>query len=540
MSDDPDTVEPFNHAGYREDIDRNGDGIPDRRQQGYDPSTGDPLDIHLPGPQRFDLQHIENVPVSRTAREALMSIGASYDNAEGNSRNPEFRQENEAAVKTQAATEQAADGTANPNFHERASARALWERRKHMPQKESGLLKNFRQIQSAPNEPKTGLEVFQSLGHGLAAGVMIGAKQAIRNREIRLWKENEEFLLEVARNKDRDAMIANDTAKDLRDITQGGHGGPGDAGPANGPAGDSTPGNSGPGANGPDDRGPGDGSTPPPSTGPGGGSPGSAEPEVQQAAGSDRTAPEAGAVQTVGPVTMGDIEPSPAANDQGNGIDAAGPKFSPQAGRERENTEAPVQDQAKGTEGAAITPPAQPVKPEQLPAIEKPAAVAPARANANVAAGAAVAVVAPVAAPIVTAAATHQSQREVGSDFQSSAKGPAAPVPAPAQANVAKSPQIASATAIQGQRRLGMMPEGSMRIPATAKAPAQGQGTLLALAASIKDAKGPVLSKGASSPGIGRQVAGLGMEIAMKVLNERQMPNAPVQQIGRDTSGIGR
>lgn len=524
MSDDSDLVEPFNHAGYRENIDRNGDGIPDRMQQGYDPSTGDPLEIHLPAPQRFDLEHVENVPVSRGAREALMSLGASYDNAEGNSRNAELRASTAEAVRTQGATEQQVETSASPNFHERASARALWERRKHMPQKESGVLKNLRQIQSAPNEPKTGMEVLQALGHGIAGGIMIGARQAIRNREIRLWKENEEFLLEVARNKDRDALLSNNSAKDLRDATQGG---PGDSG-ATPPA---TPGTNGP------DQGPGgDGAAPEtnsPDRGPDGGGSGQNGIEPAPAATAGEANPELAAVQTVGPVTIGDIEPPAAANDHVLVTDANSPKFAPQAGREREAGTSVSDDVQPGAGPATEGKPEQKAAPLPAAGVDGAGVVSPARANGNLAAGAAVAAVAPIAAPVVTAAATHQAQREAGASFPSSGKGPSQTAPAPAV------PEI-SVAASPSPRKLGTAPAGRMSIPAKVQAPAQREGTLLALAASIQNTKGRVVSKGPAAPGIGRQAAGLGMDLAMKIIADREAPSVSVKQFGRDSSSMGR
>lgn len=604
MADDDNILnEPFQVDGrYNQDIDRNGDRIPDRMQQGYDSATGEPLSSDYPSPVRLGLNHVENTPDERSHRETLAIIGSTYDNARGMSRDQDARSAADEAVAGSSAVEKETGSKPKrpPNFHERETARKLWERRKDMPKKEAGLLKNLRHIQSGDKDGKTGMEVLQSLGHGIGAGLMIGWKQAERLAEINLYKENEEFHLQLARGKDAKAAAeANDAAKDVLDASSGGTPPPdgrGPGGPGEGPEGPATGGE-------PEnpDRGP---------QGPTAGTPGPEEvsagptevtPEARRneagrepsetrstetvaAAGDSRrqdatvqetalkTTPiedreqdartierlpeqriDAGAAAAVASEgrhganrqpkdmeiqTAPKFEPQPA--ERTTGANKTGP-LAAAAGKGAvvdDGGVKPIQQQQARTGLAG--------KPKESAPTPQPAGrtVDPSTANSNLAAGMAVSTVAPMAAPVLTAAATHRSQKEAGADHGPQArpatigtKGPDRPVSAKPQVSVTYGKAGAP-----GERRLAAAPAPGPR-QQVAQGPDQGnhrRGGMHQLASTLERVDRPTLSKGPSSIGIRRPGAGIGMVVATRIIQQRTGPDQSVLENMRDNKSVTR
>lgn len=497
MSDDNKLDEAFQVDGrYNQDIDRNGDKVPDRMQQGYDPNTGDPLTDQIPAPVRFGLEHTDNTPDERGHREKLAMLGATYDNAMGLGRDPGTRDAVSEAIAGASKVEKETDKKVQtaPNFHERATARALWERRRNMPKKEPGLLKNLRMIQQGANEPKTGLEIFQSLGYGLSAGVMIGARKAVRNAEIRAYKENEEFHLNLARDKDRDAALANLAAGELRDA----------ASPVIGSN-----------AAGPGEGGPTGGNTPPAGSAPGGPTPDGPK----------------------GPAS----DASPAEDNSVSDMKAKGPSFEPQTlGPAEPEKGSEPSDKAKGkkVEGIADT------QSKKTDLEVKPAgSTNPYRANENLAAGAALSTVAPMAAPIVTAGATHRAQKEAGAAHEAmprsstGAKGPSARQTSPASVSVSYKP----AENNRPTRSLAVANDGPRRENVVdINDPTHRKGGMHALASGLSLPIEKTLSKGPAQSAQRRPGAGIGTVMASRILSERKGIDVSTLDKMRDSKGATR
>lgn len=509
MSDDNILEEPFQVDGrYNQDIDRNGDRVPDRMQQGFDSGTGDPLD--LPAPVRFGLDHVDNTPDERSHREKLVLLGATFDNSEGLTRDPEARSSADSAVAGASAVERSIDSkpSSGPNFHERAAARALWERRKDMPKKEPGLLKNLRQIQTGSNDGKTGIEVLQSLGHGVSAGLMIGARQAARKEEIRIYRENEEFHLRLAREKDRSTEEANKQAAELLNAVneQGGNTPPAGGTPT-------------PDAPEPGPAGPGDGSR-----------------------NSNETVVEAKEAERAAPVPANDQDTSAplkeaAALDQSSGPSPA-PSFAPQqvvTSREdggRDPAAASGTDQAKSNASEPRMAESKAPSSKSPESATGPSAgrdrggVDPVRANGTLAAGMALSTVAPVVAPVITAGVTHHAQKEAGQDHGAAtrtgtgAKGPGV-----------RDPQMRQSTVTVETGRNHAPGERTLA-PAPAAGPRKGnvvdleqarhrKGTLHEQASALARPERPAMSKGPKEVGPRRPAQGVGMVMAKRIMESR-------------------
>ncbi len=619
MADDDNILsEPFQVDGrYNQDIDRNGDRVPDRMQQGYDSATGEPLASDYPPPTRLGLNHIDNTPDERSHRETLAIIGSTYDNARGMSRDHDARAAADEAVAGSSAVEKEAGSKPKrpPNFHERETARKLWERRKDMPKKEAGLLKNLRHIQSGDKDGKTGIEVLQSLGHGIGAGLMIGWRQAERQAEINLYKENEEFHLELARTKDADAAKeANDAAKQILGVseghaTSGDDRGPGGSGGTDG--GPDTP----PSGNGPEnpDRGPqgpivetaerntdqsGPSATPPQAQNRDVGR----DPSEARTSSRDATVraeggpPEAstlrsgqdGVERDPASRTVASLEddrasePAPvqsvregASSSVGETTDTARdhrsapeqartpeavatPRFEPQptergaqpdrtgplaaaAGKGRvvdDGGVKPIQQQQARTGLLGKEKTAPPAVPSQGRSVD------PSTANANMAAGMAVSTVAPMAAPVLTAGATHSSQKEIGADHSTQAGAPSTGAKGPNR-SVAANPQVSvtyGKAGSPGERRLAPAPAIGPRQP-VAQGPDQGEhrrGGMHQLASTLASVERPTLSKGPSTLGTRRPGAGIGMVVAARIIQQRSGPDQSVLENMRDNKSVTR
>ena len=572
MSDDNILEDPFQVDGrYNQDADRNGDRIPDRMQQGYDSGTGDPLKSDYPEPVRLGIDHVENGPDERGHREKLALFGATFDNARGNGRDPEARGAADGAIAGASAVEKSVDSKPKakgpPNFHEREAAKKLWERRKDMPKKEKGVLANLRQIQSGSNDGKTGIEVLQSLGHGFGAGLMIGARQAERKAEIKIYKENEEFHLENARSKDRDTLQeANEAAREKLDsIIAGGSTPPGTEGgdPGTPPPGTPAPGGAKPEATtpGPEtptagrdgaERGPDAPEAGPVPKGPEGDGPqgpGPAGTTVAAAMEPDRTkeTPETGAVSGETPAI-------------GREIHATSPSFEPQAKapteRTPERTAATTAAEPQPSKQAGVAKPVVAKLQGTTPAPQKAVAptytgrtVDPATANGNLAAGAALATVAPMAAPVLTAGVTHRAQKEVGTEHAGPQRSTGTKGPAQAGRGVGVDPKVNvtfGRTAKPGERTLAPAPNDAPRKQSMMGDGQAGhrQGGLHQLATSLTPSLEPAgvkgLSKGPTEIGTRRPGAGIGMVTATRIIAQRSGADQSILENMRDKKTITR
>ena len=592
MSDDDNTPnEPFQVDGrYIQDADRNGDRIPDRMQQGYDSATGDPLHSDYPSTVRLNLSHVENAPDDRPHRETLAIFGSTFDNAKGMSRDQDARNAADQAIAGSSAVEKetASKPKPGPNFHEREAARKLWERRKDMPKKEAGLLKNLRHIQSGSNDGKTGIEVLQSLGHGVGAGLMIGWRQAERKAEINLYKENEEFHLELARGKDAEAAKeANNAAKDVLEASGGG------TPPTGGEPDPSTPGPDAPvtGGKGPQDPGQGPVSPVQGNDGPDAGPSGPAgTAEAATAMNTEGRDPAARVSDDVAPGDARDVaastdvasarleekapdttpldiaaerprEPVMSVREQDReGVQVApaidpvqSPSFEPQVREPRAREADPAQSRSPTVnandggvkpiqDGHAKAEQARKATPAATPANGR--AVDPSTANGNLAAGMAISTVAPMAAPVLTAGATHQSQKEAGADHgapsRTSPTGSRGPAAQPQRnANVSVTYGKAGTA---GERRLAPAPAAGPRreVPQGPEHGDHRRGGIHQLAASLERIDKPTLSKGPTALGTRRPGVGIGMVVAARIIAQRTGPDQSVLENMRDKKSVTR
>lgn len=522
-----DEREGFSH-GYIQDVDRDGNGIPDREQQGHDPRTGARLDEMPNLTTPYNLDFAQNGPFERGTRESTAHLTSTWDTSRENSRNPEARAVASEAVANQSAVERAIESkpqTEGPGFAEKEMARNLWQDRARRPKRNATLLKKLGSVKTGHHEPKTGTEFAQSFLHGLGAGLLLGIEQQKEKAAQRAYDTTEEWMLDQARAKDQDAAnekskaALEDSAR-IRDAVLAGASTPG----AGETPGGGTPGGDAPGGGTPDGGGP--------TGGPGGpGGPGTDE--------STRTIEPAQAplpANDVGPEIAPQAEPLPAVAakvDDRTGVERT---FEPQHadGRQPEVKE-PAARQPEMKEAAAK-------QPEAGQTQERPtsSSVDPARANGNIAAGAMLSTAIPVAGPIVTAGAARHAQKEAGAEHQvhSRAKGPA-PQAKDGPAHPHREPGAPTPRAT-ATRTLAAAPTGPRRAEVVNIDEARHRkGGLHAQAAGLQLPPKQAHAKGPSITTARRPAAGIGSQMARAIIEARSTDDRMLD-IARDKRAASR
>jgi hypothetical protein len=502
--------EGFSH-GYRGEEDRNGDGIPDREQQGYDPSTGRRLDENPNLSTEYNLDFAQNGPFKRETRESTAHLTSTWDTSRENSRDHDARATATDAVDKQSAVERAIESkpqTDGPGFAEKEMARNLWQDRARRPKKNASLLKKLGSVKTGHHEPKTGTEFAQSFLHGLGAGLMLGVEKQKEKKAQLAYDTTEEWMLDQARAKDQDAAnekskAALDDAARIRDAVLAG---------ATPPAADAAPGGDTPGGGTPG----GDGPTGGPDGGPGGPGGGPGGPGSDETTRTMEPAQAPTPANDVGPERTPEREPLPAV--------AA-------SGKEQVLAEKAVETQKSETK-----------QPDAGQGREAPvsSSVDPARANGNIAAGAILSTAIPVAGPLVTAGAARHAQKEAGAEHQvqTRAKGPNPPardgVSPPQREPGAPGPR-ATAT-----RTLAPAPTGPRRAEVVSIDDARHRkGGLHAQAAALQLPKQKSHSKGPSVSIARRPAAGIGTQMAKAILAARPADDR-MMDIARDKRAASR